>query len=585
VARSPSPFLGLQFDEIALIACRGMLSRIPSPVPAAMKATLLSLLCALLFVGGCYSDTPSELPEAKSLLGQPLTMPVPNRAKVLFVEHCAACHGDVGHGDGWQVPKLEGPRPRDFHKASMMAAMSPSRAYTSITVGVPRTSMGDFTVLSDRDRWHLAFYVLSLGYDSQDASQGQVAFGALGLGQPRARTLATLTNASILEDLNKRVADEATSQKLLAYLRTLAPYHGGDAPLSRFRQGLSGTIETYRRGDHDKAQLLLKDAELNHLTSHLNIVRMRDSGLSLAAEQEVHNLRALLSEGAPIRQIEERAQTLAASLDLADPLLSRKLSAGIGAAQTASVVFSFAIDGALCLFLLLVLASRRGSDRSERRAVGLGLIVGLLLTVASWLAWSTMSELLPGGLRTTLSLVLSGLVALLSIPLLIVTIRHFRSPPQHRLRAPISWLALLFILSGGILFRDALEVIPAMTIIASFSTAAVLGFVGAGIALVGMVSLLVALERRMSIAPRTGLLCMSITLIAVMAIGGTLRAAQQLGLLNASPAGSTQSPWLCMWPTEEGVIAQLAIAALCTLTIMVSTILRPEPAAVPTAAS
>ena len=548
-----------------------------------MKATLLSLLCALLFFGGCYSDTPSELPEAKSLLGQPLTMPDLARAKVLFAEQCASCHGDVGHGDGWQVPKLDGPRPRDFHKASMMAAMSPSRAYTSITVGVPRTSMGDFTVLSDRDRWHLAFYVLSLGYDSQEASQGQVTFGALGLGQPRARTLATLSNASLLEDLNKRVADETTALTLLAYLRVLAPYHGGDAPLSMFRKGLSDTIETYRRGDHDKAQGLLKDAELNHLRSHLNIVRMRDSGLALAAELEVRNLRILLQEGAPIREIEERAQTLAASLDLADPLLSRKLSASIGAAQTASVVFSFAVDGALCLFLLLVFAARRGSDRKERRAVGLGIIAGLLLTVASWLAWSTMSDLIPGGLRTTLTLVFSGLVAVLSVPLLITTIRHFRSPPQHRLRAPLSWLALLFILSGGILFRDALEVIPALTIIASYSPAAVLGFVGAAIVIVGMVSILVALERRMSIAPRTGLLCISIATVAVMATGGALRAAQQLGLLNASPAGSTQSPWLCFWPTEQGVIAQLAIAALCTLAIVVSTVVRPTPAVVPNA--
>ncbi len=544
-----------------------------------MKATLLNLLCALLFIGGCYSDRPSELPEAKSLLGQPLTMPELERAKVLFKEQCASCHGEVGRGDGWQVPKLEGPRPRDFHKASMMASMSPSRAYTSITVGVPRTAMGDFTVLSDRDRWHLAFYVLSLGYDSQDASQGQVAFGALGLEQPRARSLATLSNTSILESLNNRVADEATSLQLLAYLRTLAPYHGGDAPLSMFRQGLSATIETYRRGDHDKAQRLLKAAELNHLTSPLNIVRMRDSGLALAAERAVRELRTLLKEGAQIREIEERAQTLAASLDLADPLLSRKLSAGIGAAQTASLVFSFAVDGALCLFLLVVLAARRGSDRSERRAVGLGLIVGLLLTVVSWLAWSSMNELLPGGARTMLSLVLSGLVALLSVPLLIVTIRHFRSPPQHRLRAPISWLALLFILSSGILFRDALEVIPAMTIIASHSPAAVLGFVGAGIAIVGMVSILVALERRMSIAPRTGLICISITMVAVMAIGGTLRAAQQVGLLSATPAGATQSPWLCMWPTQQGVLGQLAIAALCTLVIVVGTVLRPTSAA------
>ncbi|MCP4447807.1 MAG: hypothetical protein GY811_21085 [Myxococcales bacterium] len=168
------------------------------------------------------------------------------------------------------------------------------------------------------------------------------------------------------------------------------------------------------------------------------------------------------------------------------------------------------MDGALCLFLLLALAARRGSDRSERRAVGLGLIVGLLLTVDSWLAWPAVSGLLPGAMPSLLSLGFSGAVALLSLPLLAATIRHFRYPPQHRLRAPFSWLTLLFFLSNGILLRDALEVIPSMTIIASYSPAAVLGFVGAGIAIVGMVSILVTLERR---------------------------AAQNLGLVGATLAG------------------------------------------------
>ena len=68
-----------------------------------MKALLLTLLCALVFLGGCYHDAPTELPAAASLLGQPLTSPDLARAKELFKQNCALCHGDTGRGDGWQV--------------------------------------------------------------------------------------------------------------------------------------------------------------------------------------------------------------------------------------------------------------------------------------------------------------------------------------------------------------------------------------------------------------------------------------------------------------------------------------------------
>jgi len=538
-----------------------------------MKALLQIWLCALLFLCGCYSQEPTALPDAATLAGQPLTSPEFARGKELFKSQCALCHGETGRGDGWQVSKLVGPRPRDFHDAKMMVKMSPARAYVSLTDGVPRTAMESFPLLSDRDRWSLAFYVLSLGYDQNKAAQGQVAFAALGLAEPHARELATLNNQAILDDLNSRVEDEETSVQLLGYLRTIAPYQSAGAPLANFRSGLSITIETYRRGEQQKAQGLLQQAELDELASYVNVVRLRDSGLALAMEEEALALRKLLQRGAPIHEIEARAQELAASLDLADPLLSQKLSAGIGTAQTASISFSFAVDGALCLFLLLALVARRGADRSERRAVGLGLIIGLLVTVGSWVSWSAVSNSIPGYLRIFLTLASSGVICLAALPLLVATVRHFRCPPQHRLTAPISWLALLFILTGAIVIRDAMEIIPALTIIARYTPAAILGFVGAGIAIIGMVSILVALERRLSVPPRTGLLCITITTAFVMAIGGATRAAQQLGFISAGEAGFSQSPWLSLWPTEQGVLFQLIGAALCTVAILVTTLL------------
>ncbi len=452
--------------------------------------------------------------------------------------------------------------------------MSPAGAYNSMTKGMPPSAVEAFALLSDRDRWHLAFYVLSLGHEANDASKGEIAFRALSIAQPTARTLATLSNKTILADLNNRVEDTATALELLAYLRTLAPYQGGDAKLSEFRQGLSKAIETYRRGDHAKAEAILKTSELHDLAGHLEVLRIRDSGLALGTERELQFLRELVQESAAIDDIEAQAQAVAASLDRAEPLLRREFGGGIGAAQIASISMAFAVDGALCLFLLLALARRRGSDRTESRAVELGALAGIALTIVCWLMWKSVGEHLAGQLRSTLTLLFSAAIGLLAIPLLLTVVHHFKYPPMHRLSAPLSWLLMLFVLSGGLLFRDALEVIPSMTIIAQNNPVAVLGFVGTGIALIGMVALLVLLERRLAIAARVALLCVSITLVAVMAIGNAARAAQQLDLLGANPAGIAQSPLLGLWPTGQGVLLQLVVAAACAITIAIGTLAK-----------
>jgi hypothetical protein len=205
--------------------------------------------------------------------------------------------------------------------------------------------------------------------------------------------------------------------------------------------------------------------------------------------------------------------------------------------------------------------------------VGLGLIVGLVTAVAAWLGWSSVGSLFPGNLRAYLTLGMSGLVALASLPLLLLTVRHFRQPPQKRMVVPASWLALLFVLSAGVVIRDALEIVPAVSIVASRSPAAILGFVGAGIAMIVLVGLLVQTLPRMGVNSRTGLLTILTSSVAVMAAGSAARAAQNLNLLDSSIAGHLQSPWMSMWPTGESVVIQLFVATTCLLVLTGGTLL------------
>lgn len=545
-------------------------------MPAVMRAlsTLLQVLVLSGLAVACYTNEPTPLPQAAELGLVPLTPPDLARAEALYAEECAECHGASGRGDGWRVPELDGPRPRNFHDPRMVDSMSPARAYLAVTQGVPRTSMAAFALLSEPDRWHLAFYILSLGHSGEDAASGRDALAGLKLAQPTPRKLSELSNKNILDDLQARKLDEQARKNVLAYLRRDVPFAEIPSILSPARLEIVAAIADYRRGHHSRARERLQAAHLDHLKPALKVIRLRQSGLALAIELELDAVRTLLHSGAPLHTIEARTRTLFASLELAEPVLAQKLSAGVGIAQSATVALSYTIDGAIALFLLLVIGTRRGADRRERKTVGLGVLVGILMAVIIWLGWGKVENIFSGQLRTSFSLALSSLVALGSIPLLIATVRYFRSPPQIRIRAVPSWLLLLFVLASGVLVRDALEFVPALATIAAFSPAALLGFLGAGVAMICLVSLLVAMERRLGVAARTSLLCITITIGSVIAAGNALRSSQELGLLDAAAAGHLQSPWLAFWPTGQGVLAQLCVATICLLVLTVTTLLK-----------
>src|SRR2546426_318310 len=75
--------------------------------------------------------------------------------------------------------QLQG-RPIAFASAEDVKALTPQRAFSAVTYGVPNTSMPSFEeAFDDRSRWDLAFYLLSLARGPGDAKGLQLARNAL----------------------------------------------------------------------------------------------------------------------------------------------------------------------------------------------------------------------------------------------------------------------------------------------------------------------------------------------------------------------------------------------------------------------
>lgn len=102
----------------------------------------------------------------------PDTPPSRARARQLFVQGCAPCHGATGKGDG-VVEQRDATglptRPRDLTAGVYKGSPEPEQVYRRIVGGLPGSPMPMSAYLHGPDGWSLARYVLSLSSPQQRA--------------------------------------------------------------------------------------------------------------------------------------------------------------------------------------------------------------------------------------------------------------------------------------------------------------------------------------------------------------------------------------------------------------------------------
>jgi len=101
----------------------------------------------------------------------PVSQPEPTleKGKEIYREKCAWCHGDSGKGDGPSAA-YSSPQPRNFTKSHIKIRSTAfgkiptdQDLFDRITLGMPGTTMPDWSYLSISDRWSLVLYLKSLG--------------------------------------------------------------------------------------------------------------------------------------------------------------------------------------------------------------------------------------------------------------------------------------------------------------------------------------------------------------------------------------------------------------------------------------
>jgi mono/diheme cytochrome c family protein len=143
---------------LVLSACSFSLAEDITPPPGAVQAPIQA----------------TQTPKLNGPL-YPLVPPNPQDGQSIYIEKCAPCHGATGMGDGPRAAQLPNPVPA-LGAPEVARQATPSRWYTMVTQGNLERFMPPFASLSDRQRWDVVAYALSLSASPALAEQGAALY-------------------------------------------------------------------------------------------------------------------------------------------------------------------------------------------------------------------------------------------------------------------------------------------------------------------------------------------------------------------------------------------------------------------------
>lgn len=88
---------------------------------------------------------------------------VRDTGRVLFLRHCALCHGERGDGHG--VRRMLSKPPADLTDPIWRHQADAPGVYRAIRDGIPRTPMAAWSHFNEEQTWALTAYVLRLSED------------------------------------------------------------------------------------------------------------------------------------------------------------------------------------------------------------------------------------------------------------------------------------------------------------------------------------------------------------------------------------------------------------------------------------
>lgn len=500
----------------------------------------------------------------------PRGAPPLERAPALYTQHCAACHGAEGRGDGPAAKGLE-PPPSDFHDLGRMAQRSAYGLYNTITLGVAGTSMVPFQHLTEDERWALAFHVANLGVPAGRVREGRDLWesGEARGAFPDLGPVATLSTEEVLARHGEPAA------RVQDYLRA-EPSVLRQAPLAYSREKLAKSLEAYRKGEHGVA----RDAAIQSYLEGFELAEAPlanvDASLMREIEREMLKLRAAIERNEP-------AETYAKRVARVDDLLAaaeEKLGTD-GLAPAAAFTASFVILLREGLEAILVLAAiiafvLKSGRREALPWVHAGWVGALGLGLATWVAANYAFEISGANRELT-----EGITALAAAAMLLYVgywlhAKSYAEAWNRFLKETVGRalaLRTLWALAGVsflAVYREMFEIVLFYQALwaqaGGAGHGAVLGGAGAAAAALALVGFaILKYSVRLPIGPFFGATSALIAVLAIVFTGHGVAALQEAGVFDVTSFTFDPVPLLGIYPSAEALGAQLLAIVLVAL--------------------
>jgi len=489
----------------------------------------------------------------------------------IYADKCASCHGISGKGDGIVAQGLN-PKPANFLDSERMSKVSPFQAFNTTELGVEGTAMPSFPQLSEKEKWDLAFYVLSFRY--KDGSYDG----------PRAKNapILTLTDVASLSDneLTKKLVHMPRKEKTntIAAARVRSQKQNTNALYQRAIQGIDQALAEYEKGNIDQARMIALSTYLERIEPIELKLQSSNRGLAKEIEKSMMIFRQRIEARDSVGEISALVAQIKQMLKRAESTASKTQSPWTIFWLSLGIVLREGIEALLIVMAALSVVRRGGSKRAERWIHG-GWIVALLAGMVGWFFSGWILQL--GGQKSE---TMEAFASFLAVAVLVYVGIWFHKEAQisqwtkivdHKLKQSLTTgnMLGLGLISFLAVFRESFETIlflRSLTIgeAASSGSLMVWGVLAAIALAVGLVFVVVRITKTIPFSKVFFASSILMLVLAVILMGKGVHALQENGMLSMTPFGLDVSfDLLGLYPTIETLISQITVAMFCVLLI------------------
>ena len=489
------------------------------------------------------ADLIEELASTAGLSRSPRRPPDLKKAAELYAIGCAACHAADGSGKVEIADQLQ-PKPASFLDPDPLDSSSPYKVFNVVTFGITGTSMPSFSLLTDDERWALAFYLFTLRAPPCEHKPPRASL----------ETLANSTDAQLTS---------AFGAKEVACLRRRPPAIDDEQFLLTARAGVESAMRLASAGKMPEARQALVDAYLRGIEPIEPILKRRSP--QLVKELERTFIRARLDAQANPLQLSDDSRRLLSLIDQA--------RRGFSGARDFWSVFWLALlvllrEGfeATVVIAALLAVLKKMDQREQQRVVHAGWLSAIAVGA---IAFFFGHRLLAGADRE----LLEAIVALVAVAMLVYaalwlnarsTMRRFMGGLRARMQGAVESGSTvgLFTVAFTAMLRESFETAVFLQGMSIDSPQGVAWGAAGGLA--ALMALMVFVNRVGYRLPMKALFNGSTVLLlltAVVLLGKGLHALQTLGIMPLWPVPLIEVEPLGVYPDLLSFGAQLILAA------------------------